>query len=80
MLQYEEIIREESKSICRVLKSYMTENEASVFSEDVVLLKENFGNNQNSFLKRAITIVRTVVLILAALAFHYFFLLRFFWR
>ncbi|WP_207642578.1 hypothetical protein [Desulfosporosinus acididurans] len=56
----------------------MTENEASVFSEDVVLLKENFGNNQNSFLKRAITIVRTVVLILAALAFHYFFLLRFF--
>ncbi|KLU66630.1 hypothetical protein DEAC_c12960 [Desulfosporosinus acididurans] len=78
MLQYEEIIREESKSICRVLTSYMTENEASVFSEDVVLLKENFGNNQNSFLKRAITIVRTVVLILAALAFHYFFLLRFF--
>ncbi len=57
MLQYEEIIREESKSICRVLKSYMTENEALIFSEDVVLLKEDFRSNQNMFLKRAITIV-----------------------
>ncbi|WP_041276014.1 hypothetical protein [Desulfosporosinus acidiphilus] len=74
MTRFEELIREESESICDVLNCYMAKNGEQITGELSISSRDSLDGR--SHLRRVISAVRTVLLILMALVFYYCFMPR----